>query len=545
MKAKTENPYLRKDGDNLVITEEGYHKLSEFLTDPKGQVYAFNNKLSPVIIAAAMARLSRRMGDMRVAILDEFILTEEDDANALIRRVVSEFGDDSVQQLVGVHVVVEDASNLLTKKLEWGRLAAYLEQSTRYIYFDKKDANGRYHYYIPELEPFAKKDYCRDMDSIFDLYSVMVRGVTEYVRKKNPAPINPQERAAWLQATRAAACDAVRPVLPVAAKSTVGIFASAQAISNMIMGLLGDTLPEARKAGEDLLRETRKIIPAFLERIDQPSRGGMITAYKATTKSAMRALVQRNFVELLKQNMIPEDVASGEVRLLDFWPMDEIDLVPEILFEYEHLAMSDIRSEVSKWTQDKKMEVLHTYIGDRLNRRHRPGRALEKAHFEFEIDGRDYGTFRDLQRHRIVDALEWQELTPAYGYDVPELVVEAGFREQFDECFRISWRLCHILLNGSDGEHQYGTLLGHKMRYRFIMNLRQLFHFFELRTSPAGHPGYRRICNEAFTLVKKVYPNFGLAMKFVNEGEDPELGRLAAERATQFKLAQLNSKQKP
>src|SRR3989338_8809898 len=211
------NPYLQKEGENFVITEAGYQKLSEFITDPQGRVYAFNNKLPPVIIAAAMARLSRRMGDMRVAILDEFILTEEDDANALIRRVVSEFGDDSVQQLVGVHVVVEDASNLLTKKLEWGRLAAYLEQSTRYIYFDKKDANGRYHYYIPELEPFAEKDYCRDMDSIFDLYSVMVRGVTEYVRKKNPAPINTQERAAWLQATRAAACDAVRPVLPVAA----------------------------------------------------------------------------------------------------------------------------------------------------------------------------------------------------------------------------------------------------------------------------------------------------------------------------------------
>ena len=155
MKNKIDNPYLRKDGDHLVITEVGYQKLSEFITDPYGQVYAFNNKLSPVIIAAAMARLSRRMGDMREAILDEFILDEEDDANALIQRVVSEFGDDSVQQLVGVHVVVEDASNLLTKKLEWGRLAAYLEQSTRYIYFDKKDKKLRYRYYIPKLEPWV------------------------------------------------------------------------------------------------------------------------------------------------------------------------------------------------------------------------------------------------------------------------------------------------------------------------------------------------------------------------------------------------------
>lgn len=542
MKNKIDNPYLTKDDENCVITEAGYQKLSEFVTDPRGQVYAFKNKLSTVTIAAVMARLSRRMGDMRETILDEFTLNEEDDANALIRRVVSEFGDDSVQQLVGVHVAVEGASNLLTKKIEWGRLAAYLEQSTRYIYFDKKDRNGRYRYYIPELEPWVEKDYCRDMDSIFELYSLIVRGVTEHVRKKNPAPVDSKERSAWLQATRAAACDAVRPVLPVAAKSTVGIFASAQAISNMIMNLLGDTLPEARKAGEDILRETRKIIPAFLERIDQPSRGEMITAYRATTKSNMRALVQRNFVDLVKKDIVPEDVASGEVRLLDFWPKNEIDLVPEMLFEYDHRSIEDIRREVATWSKEQKLEVIRTYVGERLNRRHRPGRALEKAHFEFEIDGRDYGTFRDLQRHRIVDAWEWQELTPAYGYDVPELVVEAGFKEQFDECFRLSFRLCHVLLNGSDGEHQYGTLLGHKMRYRFIMNLRQLFHFFELRTSPAGHPGYRKICNEAFDLIKPIYPILSSDMKFVNEGEDPELGRLAAERATQFKLAQLISK---
>ena len=86
MKNKTDNPYLNKDGEYLSITEAGYQKLSEFITDPKGQVYAFDYKLSPVIIAAAMARLSRRMGDMREAILDEFILSEEDDANALILK---------------------------------------------------------------------------------------------------------------------------------------------------------------------------------------------------------------------------------------------------------------------------------------------------------------------------------------------------------------------------------------------------------------------------------------------------------------------------
>ena len=73
------------------------------------------------------------------------------------------------------------------------------------------------------------------------------------------------------------------------------------------------------------------------------------------------------------------------------------------------------------------------------------------------------------------------------------------------------------------------------------MNLRQLFHFLELRTGPTGHPGYRRICNQMFDVLKAIYPLSGAGMKFVNQGEDLELARLAAERATQFKLEQLDT----
>ena len=111
-----------------------------------------------------MARLSRRGDDMRITILDEFAGKIEKDSE-LLKRIITAYGDDSVQQLGGIHVVVENASNLLTKKLEWGRLASYLEQSTRYIYFDKKDKNGKYKYYVPEnLKPSVKKQYVEYLD---------------------------------------------------------------------------------------------------------------------------------------------------------------------------------------------------------------------------------------------------------------------------------------------------------------------------------------------------------------------------------------------
>jgi thymidylate synthase ThyX len=536
MNVKKENPYLIKSDDSIVITDEGHKKLSELVTDPVGQVYAFNGELSPVIIAAAMARLSRRMGDMRVALLDEFILTGDEDAEALIKRVVSGFGDDSVQQLIGLQFVVEGASNLLTKLLEWGRFASYLEQSTRYIFFDKKDEDGKWLYYIPNIDGDLLENYVTGMDNIFESYSNMVRGVTKYLRNKHPEPSEKKERNAWLSSTRATACDAVRPVLPVATKSTVGIFASSQAVERLIMNLLSEPLPEARIVGKKILNESRKIIPAFLERADLPERGGAITAHRANTRNNIRALARGSLYFGNPQK------PSCDVKLISFWPNNELDLVSEILFEHaEPLSISEIQNQVRNFEDGRKEEILRSYMGERLNRRHRPGRAFEKAHFEWEIDGKDYGTFRDLQRHRVVDAWEWQRLSPYFGYEIPPLISEAGFESEFIKCFELSEHLYETLRKEDDVMVQYAVLFGHRMRYRFVMNLRQMFHFLELRTGPDGHPGYRKICNRMYEILKGVYPISANSMKFVNQREDEELTRLASERATQYKLEKLDS----
>ena len=146
--AVTQEYLIKHEDGTYTITDTGREFLESAVSSIDGDVYAFNDKLSPVTIAAAMARLSRRGDDMRITILDEFAGKVDEDAQ-LLHRVITAYGDDSVQQLGGAHFVVENASNLLTKKLEWGRLAAYLEQSTRYIYFDQKDKDGKYKYYTP------------------------------------------------------------------------------------------------------------------------------------------------------------------------------------------------------------------------------------------------------------------------------------------------------------------------------------------------------------------------------------------------------------
>jgi thymidylate synthase ThyX len=196
---------------------------------------------------------------------------------------------------------------------------------------------------------------------------------------------------------------------------------------------------------------------------------------------------------------------------------------------------------VSDWPYDKKTAVFTAYMGERLNRRNRPGRALEKAHYSWDLLC-DYGIFRDLQRHRMVDDLEWQLLTPRYGYDTPALVEEAGLTEQFEACFDLSLKLYSILQQAGHAlEAQYATLLGHKMRWKVTYNAREALHLHELRTSPQGHPGYRKLVLQMHEKLAEVHPMMAEAMKFVNSGEDAELTRLAAERYTQYKLNQLQT----
>jgi thymidylate kinase/thymidylate synthase ThyX len=532
--SEVHEPYVQKQSDGTTLmTEAGKKYLENAVTNTESNVYAFSDQMSPITIAAAMARLSRRADDMRVTILDEFAnaATKKDDA--LLRRVITAYGDDSVQQLVGQHVVVEGASNLLTKKLEWGRLASYLEQSTRYIFFDQKDENGKYKYVVPEhFDAKTKAEYIRINDQIFDIYSDMVRKLTDFVRAESSVPKEERD-IAWQGATKAQACDAVRAVLPVSTKSTVGIFASGQALESLIMHLLADELPEARETGQKLLTESRKVLSTFLERADKPERGGAMVAYRANTHAAVKNLAEQ---------MLPVTHTSEAkaVDLVSYWPKNELDLVPDMLYEHSNLSLREIQAAVEKWTYDEKQKVFTAYMGERLNRRHKPARAIEKAHYSWDIVC-DYGIFRDLQRHRMVDDLGWQDLTPRYGYEVPELVDQAILTEPFQKCFDLSLQL-HSLLQaaGYEKEAQYATLLGHKMRWKITMNARQSFHFNELRTTPHGHPGYRKLVREMHEKLAEKHPLLGAAMKFVNQDEDPELTRLAAERATQFKLEKLS-----
>jgi thymidylate synthase ThyX len=513
--------------------------LRRYFTNLDGPVFALVN-LPEVVKGALFARYSRSPKSLRRLFLDEFVgdLDIAGDATIdatiglqraeeLYDRVFFEYGDDSVAQLGGVHLACEQASNLLTKVLEWGRLMSYLEQSTRYIAYDAR-LGGRYRYHRdPEvLGSSLGLRYVADLDRVFDTYGEMAATMIEFFRERYPRQPGDSDFV-HRQAIKAKALDAVRGVLPAASLSNVGIYGTGQAYEALLVRMRAHPLPEARSYADLMLTELRKVIPSFLKRVDLTDRGVAASAYLATSRTAMEEVAGRLF-----------PAGSGEgsadggpsVRLVDFDPDAEVKLVTAMLYPYTHVSEESIERRVRQMTVDERLAVVRAYVGERTNRRHRPGRAFERPSYRFDVLA-DYGAFRDLQRHRML-TIEWQPLSPRHGYDRPPAIEAAGLAGSFDEAMDRSAALHDTLAERFPAQAPYAVALAYRVRFVMELNARAAMHLIELRTTPQGHPAYRWVAQQMHTLIAEQAGHHAVAeaMRFADHSPEPGLERLEAER---------------
>jgi thymidylate synthase ThyX len=508
--------------------------LRHYFTNLDQPVFALVN-LPEVVKGALFARYSRSAKSLRRLFLDEFVgeldISGDHDIDATIgmrraeelyEKVFLEYGDDSVAQLGGVHLACEQASNVLTKILEWGRLGSYLEQSTRYITYDAR-LGGRYRYLRDNdigVSHFGTR-YVGDMDRMFDAYSQLVPVLTEHFRAEIAKDPNDSDFI-YRQAIRAKALDSLRGLLPSASLSNVGIYGSGQMYEQMLQRMRAHPLPEARTYGDMMLTELRKVIPSFLRRVDLPERGRAWSAYLSNTlEDTIDQATQ------LLADISPEPVP--EVSLVDFDPEGEDKVLAAILYAVSDLPDHQLRQRVSQLSAQERVDLITSYVGDRTNRRHKPGRAFERTDYRFDILG-DYGAFRDLQRHRLC-TIEWQRLTPHHGYVRPQAVDDAGAAGVFDAVMERSSNLYELLATRYPEQASYAVSMAYRVRFIMQMNARESMHVIELRTGPQGHPSYRRVCQEMHRLIdqKAGHHAIAAAMRYVDYSE-PALERLDAER---------------
>ncbi len=530
-----------------TFSESESAALSPYFTNTDRPIFALIN-LPDTVKGAHFARYSRSAKSLRRLFLDEFlgqVRMDEPDGRAtppgaaapgmdraerLYARVLSEYGDDSVAQLGGAHLACEGVSNVLTKVLEWGRLMAYLEQSTRYVPYTDRPG-GRWKYHTPaEVERSSlRSEFKRVLDLAFETYARWLPTMESFFRARHPKSPDDADHV-YRAVIRAKALDTLRGLLPAATTSNVGLFGTGQAYEALLLRMFAHPLEEVRAAADEMLRELRQVIPAFLARVDQPDRGGRWIAYFETSRGAMEEAARRTVGGTTAE-------AREDVTLTDYDPDGEIKVVAAALYSVSDLPDDQLTSIARAMSASERLAVLRSYVGTRANRRHKPGRAFERTHYRFDVLS-DYGAFRDLQRHRLL-TLEWQPLTPEHGYVEPAAIEEAGALADWRAVMERSAELHAALRQRTSGDvAAYAVVMAYRVRFYMDMNAREAMHVVELRTAPQGHPSYRRICQAMHRAIAEVAGHRAIAqaMRFADHSE-VELERLQAERALEKKRA--------
>jgi thymidylate synthase ThyX len=511
--------------------------LERYFTNLDRPVFALRN-LPEVVKGALFSRYSRTEKSLRRVLLDEFInepgsgfqaLTNtssgSDDMVAVRRaeefyeRVLVGYGDDSVAELAGAHVAVERTSTLAAKALEDNRIGiSPLEKSTRYVRFDRPGRDGRFLYHRgPEL---AHPDYEPAADFLFETYSSLVEPLTQSIRDRFPIEEGESERA-WRAATRAKALDMLRGLLPAGTLTNLGLFGNGRAFEYLITKLAAHELPECRALATDLQRELAFVIPAFVKRALDERFGGPAAERMARVREATAKLAPRTGA-----------TGSGpSVRLLEYDRDAESKVVAAALFPHSDARWEDLRPDPGL--------VLDALLADRANRRQRPARALEHAQYAFEIVA-NFAAYRDLHRHRMLTQ-DRQLLGTALGFDVPPGLAELGMHGRFVGAIERAAE-AHANLEHDLGPAvaQYAVPLAYRVRWYFRVNLREIYHLCELRTTPQGHSDYRWVAQEMFRLVAQVHPRLAGYARFVDMGPGDELERRRSERRLDEKLSALD-----
>ncbi|MCS7140645.1 MAG: FAD-dependent thymidylate synthase [Candidatus Nitrosocaldus sp.] len=529
----------------------------------------FSNTDRPVFVittprqvdrGALMSRYSRSSKSMRRVFLDEF-LNNPSRGEEFYERVLVEYGDDSVAELGLVQVGIEGVSQIAAQSIEDRRIGlSYLEKSTRYVRFDQR-VDGAYPYYrgsdIMELR--HADAYIEACDLAFNIYSRCMEPMMRYLREAEPIDsmhfldsskgidvpfselkssedIRRAERA-YEASIRARALDVLRALLPASTLTNLGIAGNARAFEYMLNILLASRLKEEQDIARMLYDELRHHIGPFIKRVVS-RHGESFREYLNSTRDGIARIasrylqMDRDAAGTGRYSMNHED----EVRLVDYEDNDsaEVKVVASILYEHADASYGDLLQIAGRMSREERAGVIEEYCRYRANRRHRPLRAFELPYYTFDLCT-NFGIFRDLHRHRIV-TVQRQLLTVKHGYYKPREIVDAGLEKEFDDCMYKSREVYEYIAydEGKPLLAQYVVSMAYRYRYMIRLNLREAYHMIELRTSPQGHPAYRRVAQEMYRAIELVHPNLARGMRFVDMRDYSS--RIEAEKRKAAKL---------
>lgn len=444
----------------------------------KRRIYALTG-LQPEVVAVTFAKTSRSAKPFDEIAKD---LTEEKSAEFHEKWVVG-FGHSSIAEHAVLSMAIENVSILATKFIEDNRLASYTEKSSRYQIFDRS------RYYKPKkiMDSRFSKLYEDTANFLMDNYLQVLSKIIDFFEKKFPRKEDESE-ALYKMRIKNLALDNSRFMLPAATLTNFAMTINARNLRYCIIKLITHPLEEMQEIGEEIRQEAMKRTPALLKNI-VPNK------YIDETHPAM---------EQLAADMLHIKTQNKDGAVLVEYDKDADDkLVSALLYRFSKYPYQQIKEMVKKMSKEQKEQVIDEAL-KRLEKRDKPLRELEHISYTFDVL-LDYGTFRDIQRHRICTQTN-QELTIENSYIVPEGISEAGLTDDFKKSMEKAEHAYKEIIKDLPKYAAYIVPFAYRKRTLFTMNLRELFHFIRLRSGRAGHMSYRKLAQQMYDIIAQVHP---------------------------------------
>lgn len=531
-----------------TLTEEEKAKVAPFVSNMNSSIFALKH-LPQEVSAALFSRYSRASGTLKEILVREFLkdanLSEliggvetqsiaslqdvRQKADNFFKKVLAAYGDESVAELGGAHLAIENVSMLAIETLEKPRIGlSPLEKSTRYVEFDEQWDN-RYRYYRdPRLmQSVYAQEYIQLMDKIFSEYSFLLEKMKNYFKQKFPQDQETSDRA-YASTIRAKACDVLRLMLPMSTQSNLGFFGNGRAFEYLINRLLAHPLTETNQIGQLALNELEKVIPSFVRR-PKENQGIELQNYLKKQANVRRELYYQYYQESDGELLEPA------VNIVRYDVDAEVNIVASSMFTESNLPLAQLKNIARNMTFEEQSRFITKAAAGRKNRFEKLSRAFEATGYEIEIIG-DIGVFKDFKRHRICSQ-ERQPYSTLLGYVTPKEIIEIGAEDVYRQIMKLADTLWQKLNIEMPHESEYVIPMAYLMRDRMELSLREMVYIIELRSTPASHPSYRFIAQEMYRQLQKIHPHFA---NLINcDFREVDLERLYAEKKTDEKLSQI------
>ena len=507
-------------------------------------MFLFLRNLPEVIKGSLFSRYSRSCLGLRSLLLKEFILNEEtafrsiacnqkdemgaEDQTVAIKkaqnfydRILDGYGDDSIGELGGAHLALENISMLAAKEIEDCRIGGSpLEKSTRYIYFDQK-VDGEYLFYREGtlMTSAFRETYLEACRNLFEVYGRLIPPLTQKIEETFPRS-DDISKVAYTAALRAKVLDCLRGLLPASTMTNMGVFGNGRFFETMNQKLNSANLLEMQDLGKKSFDELSKVMPSFVRRSETSHK------YQKTFsqfQDNMNGMLKKVSLEHIEKVQVTDNTA---VKLVDFDRDGPTKLAAGLLYGKSNHSMGDLYKYASEMSNEEQEQIFDAVCVPRENRRHKSPRALENVFFTFDILA-DFGIYRDMQRHRMLTQ-ERQLLTCNFDYYIPPEIEGTEMEAHYRQALLQAKDVYDQIAVEFPEEAQYVVPMAYNIRWYFHVNLRALQWMCELRSSPQGHPGYRFLAQEMAAQVIQQFPQFESFFKFVDfDGYD--LGRLTQE----------------